>query len=177
MANITREDALEYHRLKGKPGKIAVVPTKPMDTQRDLSLAYTPGVAVPVLEIEKLVGIITEADLLGVVERLSDATLAQLRATAAVTTIPSGSSAPATAAATPSDYKALVCIYLNGGNDANNLIIPFGGNYSSYASQRGMKPEATTSATSGTRSANCAGVSNVMPLGGLETRGWVGSAE
>jgi len=50
---ITREDALEYHRLKGKPGKIEVVPTKPMDTQLDLSLAYTPGVAVPVLEIEK----------------------------------------------------------------------------------------------------------------------------
>ena len=50
---ITREDALEYHRLKGKPGKIAVVPTKPMDTQRDLGLAYTPGVAEPVLEIEK----------------------------------------------------------------------------------------------------------------------------
>lgn len=53
MAKITREDALEYHRLKGKPGKIAVVPTKPMDTQRDLGLAYTPGVAEPVLEIEK----------------------------------------------------------------------------------------------------------------------------
>ncbi len=53
MAKITREDALEYHRLKGKPGKIAVVPTKPMDTQRDLSLAYTPGVAEPVLDIEK----------------------------------------------------------------------------------------------------------------------------
>jgi malate dehydrogenase (oxaloacetate-decarboxylating)(NADP+) len=53
MSKITREDALEYHRLKGKPGKIAIVPTKPMDTQRDLSLAYTPGVAVPVLEIEK----------------------------------------------------------------------------------------------------------------------------
>jgi malate dehydrogenase (oxaloacetate-decarboxylating)(NADP+) len=50
---ITREDALEYHRLKGKPGKISVVPTKPMDTQRDLSLAYSPGVAHPVLEIEK----------------------------------------------------------------------------------------------------------------------------
>src|SRR5512137_3097623 len=50
---VTREDALEYHHLKGKPGKIAVVPTKPMDTQRDLSLAYTPGVAQPVLEIEK----------------------------------------------------------------------------------------------------------------------------
>jgi malate dehydrogenase (oxaloacetate-decarboxylating)(NADP+) len=53
MATFTREDALEYHRLKGKPGKIEVVPTKPMDTQRDLSLAYSPGVAVPVLAIEK----------------------------------------------------------------------------------------------------------------------------
>lgn len=53
MTKITREDALEYHRLKGKPGKIEVVPTKPMDTQRDLSLAYTPGVAEPVLDIEK----------------------------------------------------------------------------------------------------------------------------
>ncbi len=53
MAIITREDALEYHQLDGKPGKISVVPTKPMETQRDLSLAYTPGVAVPVLEIEK----------------------------------------------------------------------------------------------------------------------------
>src|SRR3970282_249863 len=53
MAKIAREDALEYHRLKGKPGKTEVVPTKPMDTQRDLARAYTPGVAVPVLEIEK----------------------------------------------------------------------------------------------------------------------------
>ncbi len=53
MAKITREDALEYHRLKGKPGKIEVVPTKPMDTQRDLALAYSPGVAEPVLDIEK----------------------------------------------------------------------------------------------------------------------------
>ena len=53
MTKITREDALEYHRLKGRPGKIQVVPTKPMDTQRDLGLAYTPGVAAPVLEIEK----------------------------------------------------------------------------------------------------------------------------
>ena len=51
MPTITREDALEYHRLAGKPGKIAVLPTKPMSTQRDLGLAYTPGVAVPVLEI------------------------------------------------------------------------------------------------------------------------------
>ena len=53
MAKFTREDALEYHRLKGKPGKVAIIPTKPMDTQRDLSLAYSPGVAEPVLEIEK----------------------------------------------------------------------------------------------------------------------------
>jgi len=53
MPSITNEEALEYHRLKGKPGKVAIVPTKPMDTQRDLSLAYSPGVAVPVLEIEK----------------------------------------------------------------------------------------------------------------------------
>jgi malate dehydrogenase (oxaloacetate-decarboxylating)(NADP+) len=53
MSRITNEEALEYHRLAGRPGKISVVPTKPMATQRDLSLAYTPGVAVPVLEIEK----------------------------------------------------------------------------------------------------------------------------
>lgn len=43
-------DALEYH-AQGKPGKIEVVPTKPYSTQRDLSLAYSPGVAVPCLEI------------------------------------------------------------------------------------------------------------------------------
>ncbi|MCZ2127501.1 MAG: NADP-dependent malic enzyme [Anaerolineales bacterium] len=53
MATFTREDVFEYHRLKGKPGKIEVVPTKPLDTQRDLSLAYSPGVAETVLEIEK----------------------------------------------------------------------------------------------------------------------------
>ncbi len=53
MTRVTSEEALEYHHLNGKPGKISVVPTKPMETQRDLSLAYTPGVAVPVLEIEK----------------------------------------------------------------------------------------------------------------------------
>ena len=50
---ITKEDALAYHQLKGKPGKISVTPTKPLDTQRDLGLAYSPGVAYPVLEIEK----------------------------------------------------------------------------------------------------------------------------
>src|SRR3990172_869712 len=48
-----RQDALEYHHLNGKPGKISILPTKPLDTQRDLGLAYTPGVAEPVLEIEK----------------------------------------------------------------------------------------------------------------------------
>ena len=47
-----REDALAYHR-RGRPGKIAVVPTKPLENQRDLSLAYSPGVAEPCLEIEK----------------------------------------------------------------------------------------------------------------------------
>jgi Malic enzyme len=46
------EAALKYHSM-GKPGKIEVIPTKPYSTQRDLSLAYTPGVAVPCLEIEK----------------------------------------------------------------------------------------------------------------------------
>jgi malate dehydrogenase (oxaloacetate-decarboxylating)(NADP+) len=46
-----REDALEYHS-SGRPGKIAVVPTKPLNNQRDLALAYSPGVAVPCLEIE-----------------------------------------------------------------------------------------------------------------------------
>ena len=53
MAKITREEALAYHKLEGRPGKIEVKPTKPLSTQRDLSLAYSPGVAYPVLEIEK----------------------------------------------------------------------------------------------------------------------------
>src|SRR5687768_5249332 len=47
-----RDDALEYHS-SGRPGKIAVVPTKPLNNQRDLALAYSPGVAEPCLEIEK----------------------------------------------------------------------------------------------------------------------------
>jgi malate dehydrogenase (oxaloacetate-decarboxylating)(NADP+) len=53
MLKITREDALDYHHLDGKPGKLSVVSSKPLNSQRDLSLAYTPGVAYPVLEIEK----------------------------------------------------------------------------------------------------------------------------
>jgi malate dehydrogenase (oxaloacetate-decarboxylating)(NADP+) len=49
---ILRKDVLDYHR-QGRPGKIEVVPTKPCRTQWDLSLAYTPGVAQPCLEIQK----------------------------------------------------------------------------------------------------------------------------
>ena len=51
MAKITKEDALRYHEGK-RPGKIEVVPTKPYFTQTDLSLAYSPGVAEPCLEIK-----------------------------------------------------------------------------------------------------------------------------
>ena len=52
MADNNRDDALEYH-LSPRPGKTEVIPTKPTATQRDLSLAYTPGVAIPCLEIAK----------------------------------------------------------------------------------------------------------------------------
>ena len=51
MAKITKEDALRYHK-DGRPGKIEVKPTKPYRTQTDLSLAYSPGVAFPCLEIQ-----------------------------------------------------------------------------------------------------------------------------
>src|SRR6201992_1591380 len=47
---IRKEDALEYH-AKGRPGKIEVIPTKETKTQRDLALAYSPGVAEPCMEI------------------------------------------------------------------------------------------------------------------------------
>ena len=52
MAKVTKEDALRYHEGK-RPGKIEVIPTKPYFTQTDLSLAYSPGVAEPCLEIQK----------------------------------------------------------------------------------------------------------------------------
>jgi malate dehydrogenase (oxaloacetate-decarboxylating)(NADP+) len=52
MAKFRKEDALDYHS-QGRPGKIEVIPTKPYSTQRDLTLAYSPGVAEPCLEIEK----------------------------------------------------------------------------------------------------------------------------
>ena len=51
MVKITKESALEYHQ-SGRPGKIEVKPTKPYHTQTDLSLAYSPGVAFPCLEIQ-----------------------------------------------------------------------------------------------------------------------------
>src|SRR6476646_9338504 len=47
---ISDQEALQFHQM-GRPGKIEIVPTKPMATQRDLSLAYSPGVAVPVKAI------------------------------------------------------------------------------------------------------------------------------
>ena len=52
MSKVTKEMALEYHE-EGKPGKIEIVPTKPYSSQRDLALAYSPGVAYPCLEIEE----------------------------------------------------------------------------------------------------------------------------
>jgi malate dehydrogenase (oxaloacetate-decarboxylating)(NADP+) len=52
MPKVTKEDALLYHS-RGRHGKVEVIPTKPYKTQNDLSLAYTPGVAYPCLEIEK----------------------------------------------------------------------------------------------------------------------------
>ena len=52
MVKITKEAALEYHEA-GRPGKIEVKPTKPYHTQTDLSLAYSPGVAFPCLEIQQ----------------------------------------------------------------------------------------------------------------------------
>jgi malate dehydrogenase (oxaloacetate-decarboxylating)(NADP+) len=50
---ISKQDALDYHTMGGRPGKIEVRATKPMATQKELSLAYSPGVAEPCLEIEK----------------------------------------------------------------------------------------------------------------------------
>lgn len=67
---IRREDALEYHS-KGRPGKIEVVPTKETQNQRDLSLAYSPGVAEPCLEIaanrEEVYKYTAKGNLVGVI--------------------------------------------------------------------------------------------------------------
>src|ERR1700733_9224259 len=51
-ARVTDEEALLFHSA-GKPGKIEISPTKPLTTQRDLTLAYSPGVAIPCLAIER----------------------------------------------------------------------------------------------------------------------------
>jgi len=68
--SITKQDALEYHR-RGRPGKIEVVPTKPLTTQRDLALAYSPGVAEAVLEIHRdpmtVFELTAKANLVGVI--------------------------------------------------------------------------------------------------------------
>lgn len=53
MEKFRKQDALDYHS-QGRPGKIEVIPTKPYSSQRDLTLAYSPGVAEPCLEIEKI---------------------------------------------------------------------------------------------------------------------------
>ena len=50
MSKNRKQEALDYHS-SAKPGKIEVVPTKPYSSQRDLSLAYSPGVAEPCLKI------------------------------------------------------------------------------------------------------------------------------
>jgi malate dehydrogenase (oxaloacetate-decarboxylating)(NADP+) len=55
MSKVNADDALRYH-AEGRPGKIEVIPTKPYRTQRDLALAYSPGVAEPCIEIEKYPG-------------------------------------------------------------------------------------------------------------------------
>ena len=52
MKKFTKQDVFEYH-TRGRPGKIEVIATKPLATQRDLSLAYSPGVAEAVLEVER----------------------------------------------------------------------------------------------------------------------------
>jgi uncharacterized protein (DUF1501 family) len=62
--------------------------------------------------------------------------LATLRATVAAADFPSGPSEPARAGAVPSDYKALVCIFLSGGNDASNVIIPRDSGYTAYQTAR-----------------------------------------
>lgn len=53
LDNIAKQEALKYHNRNSKPGKVSIIPTKPLSTQHDLSLAYSPGVAVPCLEIVK----------------------------------------------------------------------------------------------------------------------------
>ncbi len=53
LNKVTEQEALDFHHLDSKPGKVSLQPTKPLLTQRDLSLAYSPGVAVPCLKIKE----------------------------------------------------------------------------------------------------------------------------
>ena len=53
-ARFTEREALQFHS-QGKPGKLEITPTKPLTTQRDLSLAYSPGVAEPSREIARAI--------------------------------------------------------------------------------------------------------------------------
>ncbi|MBR9983639.1 MAG: malate dehydrogenase [Wolbachia endosymbiont of Homalodisca vitripennis] len=53
LDNAAKQEALKYHNRNSKPGKVSIIPTKPLSTQRDLSLAYSPGVAAPCLAIAK----------------------------------------------------------------------------------------------------------------------------
>src|SRR5687767_62921 len=62
--------------------------------------------------------------------------LSNLRLIGAAASPTHGPRTPNTAAAVPADYKALVCVFLQGGNDANNLIVPTGTGYASYAAAR-----------------------------------------
>ena len=68
--DLRKQEALDYHS-KGRPGKIEVVPTKEAKTQRDLSLAYSPGVAEPCLEIaanpEEVYKYTAKGNLVGVI--------------------------------------------------------------------------------------------------------------
>ena len=52
IKKVTKEEALEYHRVPN-PGKVAISTTTKLETKRDLSLAYTPGVAFPCEEIQR----------------------------------------------------------------------------------------------------------------------------
>jgi malate dehydrogenase (oxaloacetate-decarboxylating)(NADP+) len=70
LSPITKEDALEYHQ-SGRPGKLFINTSKPLETQNDLGLAYTPGVAWPVLEIaaqaDKVYAYTMKGNLVGVI--------------------------------------------------------------------------------------------------------------
>ena len=69
MSKVRKQDALDYHS-GGKPGKIEVIPTKPYASQRDLSLAYSPGVAEPCLKIAENIASVIMIDVITTVSTL-----------------------------------------------------------------------------------------------------------